>query len=110
LRKSKPTSNIALSIYRDVAQGKANTVVICSNDSDLVPAVKAIQADFSECSVGIVAPLHEPNSNRHRRGNTELEKLADWTRHYILDDELSKSLLPDVVPTKKKAARKPLHW
>ena len=102
--------NIALSLYRDVAQGKANTVIICSNDSDLVPAVKAIQADFPECSVGIVAPLHEPNSNRHRRGNTELEKLANWTRHYILDDELAKSLLPDVVPTKKKAARKPLHW
>ena len=42
--------------------------------------------------------------------NTELEKLADWTRHYIRDDELAKSQLPSVVPTKKKAARKPLHW
>lgn len=102
--------NIALSIYRDVAQGKANIVVICSNDSDLVPAVKAIQEDFPECIVGIVAPLQEPNGNRHRRGNTELEKLANWTRHYIRDDELAKSQLPDVVPTKKKASRKPQHW
>jgi len=102
--------NIALSIYRDVAQGKADIVIICSNDSDLVPAVKAIQEDFPECIVGIVAPLYEPDTSRHRRGNTELEKLANWTRHYIRDDELEESQLPDVVPTKKKAARKPLHW
>lgn len=102
--------NIALSIYRDVAQGKANVVVICSNDSDLVPAVKAIQEDFPECLVGIVAPLQEPNGYRHRRSNTELEKLANWTRHYIRDEELAKSQLPDVVPTKKKASRKPQHW
>jgi uncharacterized LabA/DUF88 family protein len=102
--------NIALSIYRDVAQGKADIVVICSNDSDLVPAVKAIQADFPECIVGIVAPLHEPNGNPHRRGNTELEKLAHWTRHYIRDEELAKSQLSDVVPTRKKASRKPPHW
>jgi uncharacterized LabA/DUF88 family protein len=102
--------NIALSIYRDVAQGKADVVVICSNDSDLVPAVKAIQEDFPKCVVGIVAPMHEPNANRHRRGNTELEKLANWTRHYIRDDELATSQLPAVVPTKKKASRKPQHW
>ncbi|MDO9101212.1 MAG: NYN domain-containing protein [Candidatus Nitrotoga sp.] len=102
--------NIALSIYRDIAQGKADVVVICSNDSDLVPAVKAIQADFPECIVGIVAPLHEPNGNPQRRGNTELAKLANWTRHYIRDEELAKSQLPDVVPTRKKAARKPPHW
>lgn len=102
--------NIALAIYRDVAQGKADTVIICSNDSDLVPAVKAIQVDFPTCRVGIVAPIPEPTSRIHRRGNTELEKLADWTRHYIRDEDLANSQLPDVVPTKKKAARKPLHW
>lgn len=28
----------------------------------------------------------------------------------IRDDELAKSQLPDVVPTKKNASRKPQHW
>jgi hypothetical protein len=102
--------NIALSIYRDVAQGKADVVIICSNDSDLVPAVKAVQEDFPHCIVGLVAPLPEPNGSRHRRSNTELERLANWTRHYIREEELLRSQLPDVVPTKKKAARKPPHW
>ncbi|MFA6015444.1 MAG: NYN domain-containing protein [Gallionellaceae bacterium] len=102
--------NIALSMYRDVAQGKTNNVIICSNDSDLVPAVNAIREDFPECSIGIVAPIPAPMGERHRRGNTELEKLSNWTRHYILDDELASSQLPDVVPTKKKASRKPPHW
>ena len=102
--------NIALAIYRDISLGKADIVVICSNDSDLIPVVKAVQEDFPKCIVGIVAPLHEPNGVRHRRGNTELEKLAHWTRHYIRDDELSNSQLPDMVPTKKKASHRPLHW
>jgi hypothetical protein len=41
---------------------------------------------------------------------TELAQLTNWTRHYIRDEELAKVQLPDVVPTKKKAARKTAHW
>ena len=85
-------------------------MILCSNDSDLVPLVKAIQEDFPECSIGIVAPIPEQKGERHRRGNTELEKLSNWTRHYIRDEELARSQLPEVVPTKKKASKKPLHW
>jgi uncharacterized LabA/DUF88 family protein len=102
--------NIALSIYRDIAQGKADIVVICSNDSDLVPVIKAIKEDFPNCEVGIVAPLPEPNSNSHRRRNTELANLATWARSHIQDNELLNAQLPGVVPTQKKASRKPSHW
>ncbi|MCX7180326.1 MAG: NYN domain-containing protein [Proteobacteria bacterium] len=102
--------NIALSVYRDVAHGDADVVVICSNDSDLVPAAKALRQDFPHCQLGIVAPLPEPRGEIYRRANTELRELADWTRHYIRDEELVLSQLPDVVPTRKKAARKPPYW
>lgn len=102
--------NLALSIYRDVAKDRANLVVACSNDSDLEPAIKSLREDFPSCEIGIVAPLPEPDGERYRRGNAKLEQLADWTRSYILDEELAKSQLPEIVPTRKKAARKPAYW
>lgn len=102
--------NIALTVYRDVAKGNADLVVICSNDSDLIPVMQAIRDDFLECEIGFVAPLPEPTAEMHRRANAELIKLADWTRHYLHNDELLAAQLPETVPTKKKAARKPQHW
>jgi len=102
--------NLALSIYRDVAKDRANLVMVCSNDSDLEPAIKSLREDFPSCEIGIVAPLPEPDGECYRRGNAKLEQLADWTRSYILDEELAKSQLPEVVPTRKKAARKPSYW
>ena len=102
--------NIALTLYRDVAKGLADIAVVCSNDSDLVPVLKAVKEDFPETELGLVAPLPEPRAGIHRRPNAELGALAHWTRHYIRDDELATAQLPDVVPTKKKAVRKPVYW
>lgn len=42
--------------------------------------------------------------------NKSLSKLADWTRSYILNEELEKFQLPVKVPTKKKAIVKPDYW
>lgn len=100
--------NIALSIYRDVSKGEATTVVLCSNDSDMVPVLKAIREDFTAVTVGVVAPLPEPIGKRP--ASVELHQLADWARRYIRDDELAASLLPDMIPTRKKAIRRPGHW
>lgn len=102
--------NIALAMYRDVAHRKTDVVVVCSNDSDLVPAAKALREDFPDCELGIVAPLPEPHGNQNRRANAELQALADWTRHYIRDDELLLSQMPEMVPTRKKPAKKPTYW
>ena len=102
--------NIALALYGDVGRGEADIVVICSNDSDLVPAARALREDYPHCQLGIVAPLPEPGTHSHRRGNSELQNLANWTRHYIRDEELAQAQLPDVVSTRKKAARRPSYW
>ncbi len=102
--------NIALTIYRDMARGAADIAVVCSNDSDLVPVAKALREDFPHCQLGIVAPLPEPDGIRFRRANAALQEIADWTRHHIRDDELASAQLPDVVPTRKRAARKPAYW
>jgi uncharacterized LabA/DUF88 family protein len=102
--------NIALAMYRDAAKGLVDIIVLCTNDSDMVPAIKAIQADFPAIQIGVIAPLPPPHGKIVRRANKELSKLANWSRHYILDEELQKAQLPSVVPTRKKAARKPTYW
>ncbi len=102
--------NIALTIYRDIAKNNVDQVVVCTNDSDMVPALQSIVEDFSECVIGLVVPIPEPKNDVHRYPNAELKKLAHWTRHYIRCDELNIAQLPNTVPTRKKAARRPAHW
>lgn len=102
--------NLALAMYRDAAKGHTNTIVLCSNDSDLVPAIKAIREDFPHIEIGIVAPVAPHKDKQRRYTNAELQAIANWTRHHLPDHELEASQLPAVISTKKKAARKPSYW
>ena len=102
--------NIALAMYRDALRADADLIVLCSNDSDLVPAVKLLRQDCPQVEIGIVAPVPPSGETTYRWANADLREAAHWTRHYIRDDELAAAQLPDVVPTKKKAARRPAYW
>ncbi len=102
--------NIALQAYRDAVQGKCDQVVICSNDSDLEPALRIIREDAPAVTIGLIMPLREPTRNTGQVPNKRLTPLAHWVRHHILDEELLRSQLPQNVPTKKKPASKPAHW
>ena len=102
--------NIALHIYRDVAQGKCQQVVICSNDSDLQPALQMVSEDFPTVSIGLIMPLRENANAEGKAPNKRLTQLAHWVRSHIKDVELAKAQLPLNVQTKKKPATKPAHW
>lgn len=103
--------NLAIAMYRDAAKGLVDHIVICSNDSDAEPALKAIRDDFPLLKIGVVTPIRPAmNEDRHRSISTSLSRHAHWTRQYILDSELEASQLPDQVPTKKRPIRKPEHW
>lgn len=103
--------NVALHAYRDAVLGHCEQLVICSNDSDMEPALRLISEDVPKAKIGLVMPLR-PKVDVQVRGapNKRLTKNADWVRHYIRDDELALSQLPISVPTKKKPATKPIHW
>lgn len=98
---------LALEMYRDALAGRCEQVVLCSNDSDLAPALSAIREDCANIRIGLVLP--RPPELETRKSAT-LEALADWTRHYIRREELQAHQFPDRVPTKKKPAIKPSHW
>lgn len=98
---------LALHTYRDAAFGTCEQVLLCTNDSDLAPAVEFIKSDCPKATVGIVLP--RPPELQARKSKT-LQDLAHWTRDYILDEELAAHQLPARVQTGKKPADKPAHW
>lgn len=102
--------NLSLQVYRDAIKRHCDQVVICSNDSDLEPVLNLLAQDTPDITVGLILPLREPGEQAQRFSNKRLIGKAHWVRHYIRDDELAVSQLPQNVPTKKKPASKPAHW
>ncbi|MBO9768255.1 MULTISPECIES: NYN domain-containing protein [Xanthomonas] len=103
--------NLALAMYRDAASGRYEQLVVCSNDSDIAPALAAIREDFPTIVLGMVTPRRPPvDGEADRRVSVSLSSRADWTRHYILDDELAAAQLPERVRKPGKPIDKPGHW
>lgn len=97
---------LALSMYRDACQGRMDQAVLATSDTDMVPALEALRADFT-LGLGLVLP-RRPDGGRPAAGS--LMQLVDWTRSHILDRELAQSQLPARMPTKRKPADKPAYW
>lgn len=109
LMEEKQTDvKLAVQIYRDVAVGECNQVVLCSNDSDFCPSLYHIRADFPDVRIGVVHALRPGNDDR--RASASLGKCAHWHRRVILDEELQASQLPDLVHRNKKTYARPDHW
>lgn len=113
LEEKQSDVNIALEAYRDAAKGIVEQVIFVTNDTDQEPTLKAIHEDFPSLRIGIVLPIKEPNQNsglKSRPANTKLSSYADWTRGHIKNEELSQSALPNIIPTQRKAIKKPEYW
>jgi len=112
IEEKKTDVNLALGIYRDVAKGLVDRVILVSNDSDTEPVLDAIRQDFPNIMIGVLMPrkpvlmVNQPQ----RRRSGSLASRADWTIECILDEHLRDAQLPDSIPTKKKPIRKPMHW
>ncbi len=112
LEEKQTDVNIAMAIYRDVAKGRCDQIVLCSNDSDAEPVLAAVREDFPQVKLGVVTPVRPPNGEvaSGRRVSTSLSRHAHWTRSYPRDEELAQAQLPLQIPTRKKPIRKPSHW
>lgn len=112
LEEKQTDVNLALSAYRDAVQSRAEQFVFVTNDTDQEPTLKAIREDFSDSiRIGVILPIKENNNaTKARPGNMRLSTYADWTRKNIKDYELAAAQLPHLVPTSKKAIRKPEYW
>ncbi len=111
LEEKQTDVNIALHLYRDAMFRHCDHAVLVSSDSDLVSAFKFIGQDFPSHHIGLILPRRQPKGDeKNRPANAGLSDLANWTRSYIMDEELEKFQLPEKVPTKKKPAIKPDYW
>lgn len=108
LEEKQTDVNIALTAYRDACKNKAEQLVFVSNDTDLAPALQALREDFGNTiQIGVVIPRTKESS---RPNNKQLSEFADWTRNYILENELKNSQLPSKIPTNKKTILRPNYW
>jgi hypothetical protein len=102
--------NLALHVYRDAVRGLCQQQVICTNDSDLEPALQMVREDVPSMRIGLIVPLRKRNSTDEAVSNKRLTSKANWVRQHILDTELASAQMPSSVQTKKKPAPKPAHW
>jgi len=98
--------NIALQMYRDAVRGQSECAVLCSNDSDLEPALRLLSKDFPELVLGLVLPR---NSNGRKSGR--LEKHVHWTRQHIREEELAACQFSDrLLDHRNRTVRRPEEW
>lgn len=81
--------NLALGMYRDAMSDDYDQVVLVSSDTDLVPALLAIQEDAPQVRRGLILPRHPIAARPPARS---LSALCHWTRDHINDDELEAAL------------------
>ncbi|MFT4926510.1 MAG: uncharacterized LabA/DUF88 family protein [Phenylobacterium sp.] len=100
---------MALHIYRDASMGLCEQIVVCTNDTDLAPSMALVKRDFSHIKIGAVMPIRQ---RAIRPANKEICSISDWSRQYILDEELKASQLPSVIPKPngRGVYTKPKYW
>ncbi|WP_095092828.1 antitoxin Xre/MbcA/ParS toxin-binding domain-containing protein [Pseudomonas sp. Irchel 3A5] len=96
--------NLALHAYHDAITGQIDHAVIVTNDTDIAPALSMIRAHTC-VRIGVVVPT----TDHTRLPNTDLVKLAHWTRRHITLNELAACQLPRVIPGKRPTT-KPESW
>jgi uncharacterized LabA/DUF88 family protein len=85
----------------DAIQGRADALVLITNDSDFVPAVR-IAKHVSSCTVGVVSPDLSVAK--------ELNKATDFARRFD-KGLLAISQLPNpVVTAEGRSIHKPARW
>lgn len=113
LEEKQTDVNIALHLYHDVIVKQCcDQVIIVSNDTDIAPVVKLLRQVAGErIQIGIVIPIPKfVAGTSHRPTNKQLSQYADWTRRYILEEELEGAQLPAMIRTDRKPIRKPEYW
>lgn len=94
--------SIAVTIIDDVYFNGIEQIVICSSDTDLIPALSLIRKRFPKVKIGVVIP------SRHQNRNASYP--CDWYTH-VQTEILAVSQLPKIIQkSNRKQIRKPKHW
>ena len=106
LEEKQTDVNIAVESLHDAhIDDELEQIVYVTNDTDLVPALDKIKS-IGRIKIGLVIPT----TDKVRKPNAELSKLADWTRQSITLEELKASQLPRTITGGRKPVTKPDSW
>jgi 6-hydroxy-3-succinoylpyridine 3-monooxygenase len=105
LEEKESDVSLALHAYSDAVRDEVDHVVIVTNDTDIVPAMRMIRL-HSTATIGLIVPARE----QLRRVNADLKRLAHWTRDHILESELDAAQLPNTVRLGNQTVHKPASW
>lgn len=88
----------------DALSGQCEQIILCTNDSDLEPALKRIKLIKPEIRIGLVSPV---KGGEKRHVSKDLLCLSDWHK-FITESHLKSAQLPEKIPC--TSIRKPDTW
>lgn len=92
--EKKTDVNLAVDMVCDAIFERCDQIVLCSNDSDLEPALTRIKQTKPCMRIGLISPVQ---NNNQRFISKDLIKLADWHK-LIKPQNLASSQLPTKIP------------
>jgi uncharacterized LabA/DUF88 family protein len=92
--EKKTDVNLAADLITGAWSGAYEQAVICSNDTDLEGALRAVKENCPLVRLGLVAPIP---SNDSRRIAADLKKYADWSK-VLSTVHLEHAQLPEKIP------------
>lgn len=107
LEEKQTDVRLALQIYHDVVHQLSEQIIICTSDTDVIPALEFSKSFNSDLKIGIVSPRKKNDSSANL---SEIYKYSDWHLPYISTELLQRHSLPTKVPTKKRPIIKPDYW
>lgn len=76
---------LALEFLHDAINGDAEQLVLCTADTDLLPAIEMVRMKKPGLRLGLVMP----SRHESRKPHPELKRLADWCRAVVRPEELA---------------------
>lgn len=92
--EKKTDVNLAADLITGAWTGAYEQAVVCSNDTDLEGALRAVKENCPLVRLGLVAPIP---SNDSRKIAADLKKYADWSK-VLSTVHIERSQLPDKIP------------
>ena len=102
--EKKTDVNLASDLLAGAWTGAFDQAVICSNDTDLEPALATLRKYHPQLRLGIVAPVRG-SDNRYIAA--DLKQHADWSKALSMV-HISNAQLPDRIPA--SSLRRPETW
>jgi uncharacterized LabA/DUF88 family protein len=106
--EKKTDVSLATDMLNGAWRGDYEQAVLCSNDSDLQPALASVKATHPHLRLGLIAPVGQTKSpNQVRQMSKDLTQVCDWSK-LLNPAHLELAQLPEKIPG--TAVRKPPSW